>query len=103
MSTDHPLRFGTDGLRGHAGEPPMDPESLRRVGSALGVPLGLALAYALVFVINVRSFGWTLQYDPSPGLLLQALVISVIAALAAAVIPAVASARAPVDQLLRSR
>lgn len=33
------LRFGTDGLRGRAGEPPMDPESLRRVGAALGVLL----------------------------------------------------------------
>ncbi|MBK8100265.1 MAG: phosphoglucosamine mutase [Planctomycetes bacterium] len=32
-------RFGTDGLRGRAGEPPMDPETLRRVGAALGVLL----------------------------------------------------------------
>jgi phosphoglucosamine mutase len=31
--------FGTDGLRGRAGEPPMDPETLRRVGAALGVLL----------------------------------------------------------------
>lgn len=39
MTTTEPLRFGTDGLRGRAGEPPMDPETLRRVGSALGVLL----------------------------------------------------------------
>lgn len=32
-------RFGTDGLRGEAGVPPMDPETLRRVGSALGLVL----------------------------------------------------------------
>ncbi len=32
-------RFGTDGLRGHAGEPPLDPETMRRVGAALGVLL----------------------------------------------------------------
>jgi len=37
--SQHPLRFGTDGLRGRAGEPPMDPESLRAVGAALGVLL----------------------------------------------------------------
>lgn len=38
--TDEPsIRFGTDGLRGRAGEPPMDPETLRRVGAALGVLL----------------------------------------------------------------
>lgn len=31
--------FGTDGLRGRAGEPPMDPETMRRVGASLGVLL----------------------------------------------------------------
>lgn len=40
MSDDFvPPKFGTDGLRGRAGEAPMDPETLRRVGSALGVLL----------------------------------------------------------------
>lgn len=34
-----PPKFGTDGLRSRAGDPPMDPETLRRVGSALGVLL----------------------------------------------------------------
>jgi phosphoglucosamine mutase len=32
-------QFGTDGLRGHAGQAPLDPETMRRVGSALGVLL----------------------------------------------------------------
>lgn len=39
MSTFEPVAFGTDGLRGRAGEPPMEPETLRRVGAALGVLL----------------------------------------------------------------
>ena len=39
MSTFEPVVFGTDGLRGRAGEAPMEPETLRRVGSALGVIL----------------------------------------------------------------
>ena len=39
MSTFEPVEFGTDGLRGRAGEAPMEPETLRRVGSALGVIL----------------------------------------------------------------
>jgi phosphoglucosamine mutase len=40
MSDDFvPPKFGTDGLRGRAGDAPMDPETLRRVGSALGVLL----------------------------------------------------------------
>jgi phosphoglucosamine mutase len=32
-------QFGTDGLRGRAGEAPLDPETMRRVGAALGVLL----------------------------------------------------------------
>ena len=39
MSTIQPPQFGTDGLRGRAGDAPMDPETLRRVGAALGVVL----------------------------------------------------------------
>lgn len=39
MTEIDPPKFGTDGLRGRAGEPPMDPETLRRVGAALGVLL----------------------------------------------------------------
>ena len=34
-----PPQFGTDGLRGRAGEAPLDPETMRRVGAALGVLL----------------------------------------------------------------
>ncbi len=39
--TDDPARleFGTDGLRGRAGDPPMDPATLRRIASAIGVML----------------------------------------------------------------
>ncbi|MEZ5962993.1 MAG: phosphoglucosamine mutase [Planctomycetota bacterium] len=31
------MRFGTDGLRGEWGKPPLDPDTLRRVAAALGV------------------------------------------------------------------
>ncbi len=39
MTHIDPPQFGTDGLRGRAGDPPMEPETLRRVGAALGVLL----------------------------------------------------------------
>lgn len=39
MSSFQPPKFGTDGLRAKAGEPPIDVETLRRVGAALGVLL----------------------------------------------------------------
>jgi phosphoglucosamine mutase len=39
MTSIEPPKFGTDGLRGRAGDVPMEPETLRRVGAALGVLL----------------------------------------------------------------
>ena len=54
----------------------------------LAVPLGLALAAVLVFVVNVRSFGWTLAFTVSPSVLLQAVGLAVGAALLAGVYPA---------------
>ena len=54
----------------------------------LSLPLGYALAYVLIYVINLRSFGWTLQMDVSPGILLQAIGLAVAAALLAGLYPA---------------
>ena len=54
----------------------------------LALPLGLILAGVLIFVINKRSFGWTMQVQVSPEVLIQALILALIAALLAAVYPA---------------
>ena len=77
----------------------MTPGELRRMvlaqtglmglwAGALSIPLGLALAAVLVFVVNVRSFGWTLAFVVSPGVLLQAVGLAVAAALLAGAYPA---------------
>ncbi|MEM1271893.1 MAG: FtsX-like permease family protein, partial [Bacteroidota bacterium] len=60
----------------------------------LSIPLGLVLAYVLTFVINKRSFGWTLQFNVDPNLLIQALLLGLIAALLAGLFPAWKMARA---------
>ncbi|MCE2486701.1 MAG: ABC transporter permease [Desulfurellaceae bacterium] len=54
----------------------------------LALPVGLLLASVLVFVINRRSFGWTLELEIVPGLLVQAVLLAVLAALLAGVYPA---------------
>ena len=54
----------------------------------LALPVGIILAYVLVFVINKRSFGWTLQMQLDPLLLLQALLLAMAAALLAGLYPA---------------
>lgn len=58
------------------------------IAGVLSLPLGYVLAYVLVFVINKRSFGWTLQLSVSAEILVQALLLAVGAALLAGLYPA---------------
>ena len=54
----------------------------------------------LIAVINRRSFGWTMPLDPSPAILLQAVALSIAAALLAGLYPAWRMATAlPADAL----
>ena len=68
---------------------------------ALALPLGLALAAVLVFVVNVRSFGWTLAFTVDPWILVQAVVLAVVAALLAGAYPAWAMGRADPSLAMR--
>jgi putative ABC transport system permease protein len=54
----------------------------------LSIPVGVLLAAVLVFVINKRSFGWTLLFRLDGGLFGQALLVAVVAALLAGLYPA---------------
>ena len=70
------------------------------LAGVLAVPGGLLLAGVLVFVINRRSFGWTMPIDPSPAILLQGVALSVLAAVLAGLYPAWKMATAlPADAL----
>jgi putative ABC transport system permease protein len=60
----------------------------------LSIPLGLVLAYVLIFVINKRSFGWTLQFEVAPEILWQALLVALVAAVLAGLYPSWKMARA---------
>jgi putative ABC transport system permease protein len=66
----------------------------------LSVPLGILMAYILVYVINLRSFGWTLQFMISPEVLIQAVTLAIVAALLAGLYPSWKMAKAnPADAL----
>jgi putative ABC transport system permease protein len=71
------------------------------LAGVLAVPSGLLLAGVLVFVINRRSFGWTMSIDPSPWILLQGVALSLVAALLAGVYPAWRMASTPPAESLR--
>ena len=67
----------------------------------LALPTGLVLALVLIFVINLRSFGWTIQLTLDPWVFVQAVLVSVIAAELAAIYPMRRLLRLPVAAALR--
>lgn len=68
----------------------------------LALPVGLILSVVLIYVVNKRSFGWTLQFEVAPDILIGAVVLAVIAALIAGVYPAFKMARTSPAEALRS-
>lgn len=71
------------------------------VSGLLALPVGLAMALMLVYVINLRSFGWTLQLRLDPMDFVLAFVVAVAAALLAGIYPAIRFAQTDIRQALR--
>jgi putative ABC transport system permease protein len=71
------------------------------VAGLLALPTGFTLALILIYIINRRSFGWTLQLQASPEVFLQALALAVVAALLAGVYPALRMSRMLAAEALR--
>ena len=70
------------------------------IAGILAIPLGLMLAAVLIFVINKRSFGWSMDVTLDPMLLLQSLLLAITAAMIAGMIPAFKMSRSnPVASL----
>lgn len=72
------------------------------ISGLLSIPVGLALAYVLVYVINRRSFGWTLQFEVPASILVQAVVLGVAAALMAGLYPSWKMSKANPARALRT-
>jgi putative ABC transport system permease protein len=68
----------------------------------LALPAGYILAWILIFVINQRSFGWTLQMQVDPAPFVQAFFLAVGAALLAALYPAWRLGRMHTAEALRN-
>jgi putative ABC transport system permease protein len=67
----------------------------------LSLPVGFVLALMLIYVINLRSFGWTMQMTLDPWVFAQAVFVSVAAALLAAIYPLIRLGQMPVAAGLR--
>ena len=64
---------------------------------AIGLVVGLALSMLLVYVINVQSFGWTIQFRVPVVFLLQVSVLVIVATAVAGLYPARRAATLVVD------
>ena len=58
------------------------------VSGVLAVPMGLALSVVMIFVVNKRAFGWTLDMRVGPEILAQAVGLALVGALLAGLYPA---------------
>ena len=72
------------------------------VAGLLAMPTGYVLALILVYIINRRSFGWTLQMQFQPEPFIQALAVAVVAALLAGLYPARRMGKMITSEALRS-
>lgn len=67
----------------------------------VGLLLGAALAYDLIFVINRQSFGWLIAWQSPPVFFVQAAAAVMAAALIAALLPAARAASISAAEVLR--
>lgn len=67
----------------------------------IALPVGVILALVLVHVINLRSFGWTLEFILRPEYFLEALFVAVFAAILAGIYPAFRFGRTQIASALR--
>ena len=67
----------------------------------LAIPMGLTLSVVMIFVVNKRSFGWSLNMIVAPGVLVQAVALALVGALLAGIYPAWRMARTPPAAALR--
>jgi putative ABC transport system permease protein len=74
------------------------------MGATAGVfswPVGIIMATVLIYVINLRSFGWTIRMVLTPSIFVEALLLAILAAIVAGIYPAWRLMRMPVADALR--
>ena len=76
---------------------------LGSISQIIGVIVGLMLSLILVYVINVQSFGWTIQFYIPTGFLVQSSLLILLATALSGIYPAYRSTRKKPDRILEAR
>lgn len=72
------------------------------VAGLFAIPVGYSVALMLIYVVYQRSFGWTMAFYMDAAVFYQGLVLAVVAALLAGVIPALKMAKTNPANALRT-
>jgi putative ABC transport system permease protein len=75
--------------------------SVALITTLLALPLGLVVAWCLIAVVNVKAFGWRLPFHVFPLQLIELVAVAMLAALAAALVPALKLARMQPASLIK--
>jgi putative ABC transport system permease protein len=67
--------------------------SVALITALLALPLGLAVAWCLIAIVNVKAFGWRLPFHVFPLQLIKLLGVAMAASLAASLLPVMRLAR----------
>jgi putative ABC transport system permease protein len=75
--------------------------SVALITALLALPLGLAVAWCLIAVVNVKAFGWRLPFHIFPLQLIELLGVAMLASLLAALLPIIQLLRMQPAQLVK--
>jgi putative ABC transport system permease protein len=75
--------------------------ALALLTALFALPLGIVVAWCLIEVVNVKAFGWRLPLEVFPGQLAQLLLVAILAAFLATLLPAIKLARTKPVTLLK--
>ncbi len=65
------------------------------------LPVGIVLSLVLIYVVNLRSFGWTMEFVARPQYFIEAVVIALAAVVCAGIYPALRLGRENTAALIR--
>ena len=71
------------------------------IAGVLAIPVGILLSVVMIQVINKRSFGWSIQMQIDPEVIIQGIVLALFAALLAGIYPALRMANTSPSVALR--
>ena len=72
------------------------------IGNLTGITVGFMLSFLLIYVINKKSFGWTIQFYVPFDFILQSFVLIMVTALLSGIIPAMIASKVQAPEALRA-